>query len=139
MNERDANVMRLFDRHGELYGVMISPELWRMVERKIVPTLEQALDVLYPTERPEPFEDLVMFKDYWDFRYPYVPDVHCDHCGAATEDWENDPEKPFRLRNATLSGMLVFKCRQCGSNVRKKHFKDHVCFEFTPPGCGCGS
>lgn len=133
MTERDSHVVRLFDKHGELYGVLISPELWKRVERSVTPSLERVLDAMYPVEHPEPMDDFAMFKDYWDFKYPYAADVHCPHCGISTDDWENDPNHPFLLKNATLSGMLVFTCKACGAAIRKKHFKDVIQFECTPP------
>lgn len=132
MTEREAHVVHLHDRHGELYGVLLSPQVWAAVQHKVAPLLEQALEKMYPSARPEPMDDWRTFKDYWDFKYPFCADVHCDCCGATTEDWEHDPLHPFMLRNATLSGMLVFDCVKCGASVRKKHFKDHICFEFTP-------
>lgn len=136
MSERDSHVVRLYDKRGDLYGVLISPELWHRVERSVMPEFERVLEAMYPTETPEPLDDFKVFKDYWDFKYPYVADVHCGHCGVSVEDWEHDPEKTFRLRNATLSGMLVFTCTRCGASIRKKHFKDQIQFEFTPPPSG---
>lgn len=132
MSERDSHLVRLYDKKGSLFGVMISPELWSRTERTVAPHFERILDAMYPVNRDEPLDALKEFKDYWDFRYDYVPDVHCDHCGARTEDWEADPEHPFILRNATLSGMLVFTCKSCGAGIRKKHFKDKIQFECSP-------
>lgn len=134
MNEREGHVVHLHDPQGRLYGVLLSPQIWAAVQHTMTPLLDQALERMYPTARPEPIADWQMFKDYWDFKYPFCADVHCDACGAVTDDWEHDPRHPFLLRNATLSGMLVFGCVQCGASVRKKHFKDHICFECTPPG-----
>ncbi len=82
MNEREAHVVHLHDRHGQLYGVLLSPQVWAAVQHKVAPLLEQALEKMYPTARPEPMDDWQMFKDYWDFKYPFCADVHCDCCGA---------------------------------------------------------
>lgn len=138
MSERDAHVVRLFDKKGELYGVLISPEMWCRVERKVAPILENVLEAMYPSAKAEPLEEWQEFQDYWDFKYPYCADVHCEQCGAATEDWVNDPFKPFRFKGASLSGLAVFSCIKCGATIRKKHFKDHIVFECSKSGCGCG-
>jgi DNA-directed RNA polymerase subunit RPC12/RpoP len=63
--------------------------------------------------------------------------VECLHCGARCNDWEHDQAHKFTLRTANLGGLLVFRCTACGATVRKKHFKDHMIFEMTPPGSGC--
>jgi hypothetical protein len=28
--------------------------------------------------------------------------------------------------------LLVFRCRNCNTTIRQKHFRDHVAFEYTP-------
>ena len=66
------------------------------------------------------FERLLQF---WDFRYPYSPEVTCPRCGAHTADWRNDPAHPFHLTTANLGGLLVFRCKSCQSTVRQKHFR----------------
>ncbi len=135
MSEKDSHVVPLYSKDGSLYGILLSPQIWEMVGRKVGPILEGALDAMYPalaSQKPEPMEDWQTFKDYWDFKYPFNARVECKACGAVSEDWEHDPEKPFHLKNASLSGLCVFHCKQCSATVRKKHFKDHICFEATP-------
>ncbi len=135
MSEKDSHLVPLYSKDGSMYGVLISPELWDRVSRKVAPILEQALDVMYPAlanQKPEPLDDWNLFKDYWDFKYPFTAEVECKICGASTPDWEHDPEKPFHLKSASVSGLCVFHCKACRATVRKKHFKDHICFEATP-------
>lgn len=136
MSDRNSHVLPLYDRHGNLHSITISSELWNRVSRKVAPILENALDAMYPpVEVAEPLDDWESFKEFWDFRYPFNAEVQCNCCGVKTEDWEHDEAKPFRLTNANLGGLLVFRCKACGATVRKKHFKDHICYEHTP----CGS
>ncbi len=129
------DITYLYDAEGKLCAVQISPSLWRIVE---APTLKAAQRVAAPPERPEPLEDWEEFKQYWDFQYPFNAEVECKHCGARSENWTDDPERPFLLRNAHLGGLLVFRCTKCGAGVRKKHFKDHFVYEVSPPGSACG-
>lgn len=111
---------------GEIRAVQISTELWKRVEsrvRKALADLECAED-----SRPEPLDDFETFMKYWDFPYSYNPAVTCPHCGASAADWRTEPGHPFHLSNATLGGLLVFRCK-CGTIIRQKHFKDHVAYE----------
>ena len=80
----------------------------------------------------EPVADFERLLQFWDFRYPYSPEVTCPHCGAHTADWRNDPAHPFHLTTANLGGLLVFRCKSCQSTVRQKHFRDHMAVECTP-------
>lgn len=135
MSEKDSHVVPLYSKDGSMYGILLSPQIWDVVSRKVAPILEQALDTMYPalaTTKPEPREDWLLFKDYWDFKYPFNAEVECKVCGNKTSDWENDPQKPFHLKSASLSGLCVFHCKKCRATVRKKHFKDHICFEASP-------
>lgn len=131
-SEKKSHVLRLVDHENEMYGVMISAELWDRVDKKIAPILESALEKMYPSaEHPEPLDAWETFKDYWDFRYPFNAEVKCE-CGAETADWEHDPEHPFRLKNVSLGGLVVFTCKKCHAQVQKKHFKDHMCYNYIP-------
>ena len=128
------DIVYLYDAKGTLYGVQLSPALWECAKAHILTILEPRPAM----EAPEPLEDWEEFKQYWDFRYPFCADVQCLHCGARCDDWEHDPARRFKLRTAHLGGLLVFRCTACGASIRKKHFKDHMVFEMTPPGCDCG-
>jgi tRNA(Ile2) C34 agmatinyltransferase TiaS len=58
--------------------------------------------------------------------------VTCGQCGQHTDDWLADEPRLFRLRTATLGGMVSFKCRQCKARIIKRHFKDKVDVETQP-------
>lgn len=128
---RADHVLSLFDQNGKLHAVQLSAELWTRYSHRLEPMLETLLEEMEPTERPEPLHEWDAFKTYWDFKYPYSAEVECLNCGAKTHDWLADPTKPFRLKSAQLGGLAVFACKACGATVRKKHFKDHMCFEFS--------
>lgn len=117
---------------GELTSVQLSPSLWERVKLRVLAVESSLHDAENPYSRPEPLEAVEELKQYWDFTYPYAPDVRCNHCGSATMDWEHDPNHPFHLNNANFAGLMVFRCKNCGSTVRKKHFKNHIAFECTP-------
>jgi len=127
------DIVYLYDANGTLCGVQLSPALWERVKAHILK--DRSLRPV--AEAPEPLEDWEEFKQYWDFRYPFCAKVECRYCGAASDDWEHDPTRRFKLVTANLGGLLVFRCAACGASVRKKHFKDHIVFEMTPPGSGC--
>ena len=107
------------DIKGNISSVIIPWPLWEKMEPKVrsilaadakPQELEQAAGPL------ESFEELMKF---WDFKYPYSPSVTCPHCAASTEDWRNDPQRPFILTNANIGGLLVFHCRACGTTIRQ--------------------
>ncbi len=124
-------ILYLVNLQGHPHAVQLSMELWSLVEdhvKKVANTLQSQND---PFAKEQPLSDLQELKDYWDFTYPYEPSMHCDACGAATSDWENDASHPFHLSNANIGGLLVFQCK-CGATVRKKHFHRKVAYECTP-------
>lgn len=129
------DILYLRDARGELRAVQLSNALWEKTKTHILAVQDVPQP---PQEYAEPLEAWEEFKAYWDFQYPFCADVSCAYCGAQSADWEHDPAHPFKLRNAHLGGLLVFHCTACGATVRKKHFKDHMVFEMTPPGEGCG-
>ncbi len=137
MFETKSHVLPLYDQHGNLHSMTISATLWDRVGQEVAPILERALKSAHPpAEQPEPLQDWEAFKAFWDFLYPFNAEVQCNGCGAHTVDWEHDEPKLFRLTNASLGGLLVFRCKQCGATIRKKHFKDHICYEHTPACVG---
>jgi len=127
------DIWYLYDANGTLCGVQLSPVLWERAKSHILKS-QKARSVVKVSE---PLDAWKEFKQYWDFQYPFCANVECLHCGARCDDWEQDPARQFTLRTANLGGLLVFLCSACGATIRKKHFKDHVAFEMTPPGRGC--
>ncbi len=121
----------LFDEKGNLYAVMLSAELWGKGRNRLEPLIRNLLGSLQPETPQEPLHEWDELVKYWDFRYPVCYDVQCGNCGAQTDDWRNATDKPFRLKSAQWGGLAVFSCNKCGATVRKKHFKDRYCFEFS--------
>lgn len=127
--------LKLYDSGGSLVTVMLSAELWEKIRGKVEPVVLQTLEAMEPSlfsEPVEPMEEWEEFKMFWDFKYPLETSVRCESCGTFTEDWLADSSKKFRLKSAQLGGLIVFHCNECGATVRKKHFKDHICFEASP-------
>lgn len=128
----ETHIHYLVDAQGACAGVQLSPLLWENIRHHALEAERRLIGGGDPFEKPQPMEALHELKQYWDFKYPYDPQVRCPGCNGATGDWENDPAHPFHLTNANFGGLLVFLCRQCGATVRKKHFRDKVVFEHTP-------
>lgn len=128
--------MPLYDNEGQLQAVMLSAEFWSRYRHVLEARINSCLQEMEPRIREEPMQEWETFKQYWDFKYPYCADVKCLKCGARSNDWLNDPDKPFLFKSADLGGLAVFVCKSCGSTIRKKHFKDHICFEVSPGACG---
>jgi hypothetical protein len=129
------NFQPLYDQHRNLIGIWLSPELWRKGEAILSPAVDKALELLAPAaapELPEPLKDLELLKQYWDYAYPMPTDARCETCGAHTGDWQADEPRKFRLRSATLGGLLNLECVGCRSRIIKKHFKKHVDVETRP-------
>lgn len=127
----------LYDKNGVLYSVMLSADIWLRYRHKLEPMVLKILEEMEPTEKPEPIHEWEELKEYWDFKYPVNQEVECGNCGAKTKNWEQDPGKPFILKGANIGGLVVFTCKACDAVIRKKHFKDHICYEYTVGGCGC--
>lgn len=125
----------LFDQNRNLVGVWLSPELWRKAENALSPAIDKALEELDPTRRPEtpePMKDWEALLQYWDLAYPLPTDVFCEQCGAKTDNWMQDDPRLFRLRSATMGGLVNFECQGCRARIIKKHFKKHVDVECRP-------
>lgn len=125
----------LYDYERNVIGILLSPELWAKTENAISPIVDAALAELSPQfrkELPEPMEALETLLKYWDFQYPMPYDVTCSNCASTTENWKDDEPRKFRLRSATLAGLLNFECQQCKARIIKKHFKKHVDVECRP-------
>ncbi|MDR1660651.1 MAG: hypothetical protein LBR94_10035 [Desulfovibrio sp.] len=123
----------LTDAEGRCVAVQIPYALWERIKEHAVPDCVAASENSVPDPHPaEPLDAFAEFLQYWDFRYPYKPAVRCPQCGVTVEDWRVGDERPFRLTNANLGGLLVFRCHNCNTTIRQKHFRDHVAFEFTP-------
>ncbi|MGE4297460.1 MAG: hypothetical protein AB7E47_05460 [Desulfovibrionaceae bacterium] len=136
MPQDKEHIMPLYKQDRVLFGVVISPELWSQVEDSLWPILERGIKDLEARggkisapEMVEPLHDWEQLKSYWDFRYPYTAEVHCDVCGNATEDWEKDSPRLFRLRACNMGGMAIFVCQKCHARVIKRHFKDKITCE----------
>lgn len=128
----DCHVHYLVDATGQCHAVQISSTLWNLVQKQVLAAQRRLEGPEDCFDKPQPLAALEELKTYWDFKYSYEPQVVCKGCSAETENWEDDPAHPFHLTNANLGGLMVFRCRKCGGTVRKKHFRDHVVFEFTP-------
>ena len=133
MSIDSEHIMPVYSKSGELFTVLLSSELWELVREHVTKTAEKKL-MKKDEVVVEPVADWEMFKSYWDFKYPFNAAVECKHCGQHSEDWEQDTPKKFRLKTATLGGLVGFECLQCHSRVLKKHFKDCEVFECIP-GC----
>ncbi len=134
----NKEVQPLFEETGNLHGVYISASKW--FENK-----NELESILFPQhgsnvdrrsgEMPEPMKDWDNFFSYWDFNYPEEKNVLCKNCGSHTEDWTVDEPRKFKLKAANLGGQVSFQCQQCQCRVTKKHFKDHICYEYSPYTC----
>ena len=125
------HINELFDKDGNLIGALLSADAWAAVSRDVYALLGVDSPAVVE-ETPEPTSDWETLKEYWDFPYPVDTDVHCEICGAKTDNWEADDPRVFRLTAANLAGLVSFKCVQCEAKVVKKHFKDEIKVECTP-------
>jgi hypothetical protein len=132
MPTTDDYIKFYYNRTGDLEGVFVTAELWRYIKHQTQPAINNALECLIPTELKEPLNDWKMLQDHWDFKYPVDTDVHCDHCGAHTENWQDDQPRKFKLRAANLGGLVSFECLNCKAKIVKKHFKKHIKSETVP-------
>jgi hypothetical protein len=127
------SVQTLYSATGESVGVYIPAELWAEAEAEVLPGLQAAQERLYgPKPQAEPMQDWELLVANWDFKYPVDMQVSCGQCGASTLNWQEDEPRRFRLKAASLGGLVVFECQSCKARVSKRHFKDGVTTETTP-------
>lgn len=126
-----AHVTELYDRQGDLIGVLLSAEAWA-VAREHVERVFAPAGQAQGQEPPEPLKDWEALKQFWDFRYPVDTSVRCGLCGAETPDWSRDEPRTFRLLAANLGGLVTFRCVSCKARVLKRHFKDTIKTETRP-------
>lgn len=125
----------LYDEQRNLLGVLLSPALWKKGENQLSPVLDKLLAELEPraeAQQTEPLKDWELLAQYWDFQYPMPKDVHCTLCDTRTDDWQADEPRKFRLKSATLGGLVNFQCQGCRARIIKKHFKKNVDVECRP-------
>jgi hypothetical protein len=125
------HINELFDKDGNLIGALLSAEAWTAARATVMSVLGLE-EKPAAAVRPEPVKDWVTLQEYWDFPYPVDTDVHCENCGNATDDWQADEPRKFRLTAANLAGLVSFLCTGCQAKVVKKHFKDTIKTECTP-------
>lgn len=128
----EDHVTPVYSSDGNLQSVTLSAKLW-IRGGKALEKLILSLTQIEEEIKPEPLHEWEAFKNSWDFRYPFNAEVKCSSCGAESSDWFNDDKKPFIFKSALISGLAVFQCNNCGATVRKKHFKDHFCYEASLP------
>ncbi len=126
MQENPEGIQLLYTATGEMYGVMISPEVWKDVSEVVMKQLTQLGKVAAQNEPKEPMADWELLQEYWDFKYPPNAEVCCAHCGAETADWVHDNPRKFKLIAANLGGLARFSCLNCHSIIIKRHFKDCI-------------
>jgi hypothetical protein len=133
MTDPQSSVQILYSGSGERVGVYIPADVWAEVEADVLPCLQKAHKRLQgPKHQAEPMQDWELLVNNWDFRYPVDREVVCGQCGSSTSNWEEDEPRKFRLKAASLGGLVVFECQKCRSRVTKRHFKDTVKMETTP-------
>lgn len=130
----DSKYTLLFDADGQTVGLHFSPDLWQQVEADVLPILQAACGETPGEEEPppEPMRDWDDLVAYWDFPYPVERSVECGECGAATEDWQADDPRKFRLKACNFGGLVSFQCQSCKARVTKRHFKDGITFDSVP-------
>lgn len=133
MADPSNGVQTLFSGTGQTVGVFIPSRLWAEVEADVLPYVHRAWERLQgPQEMAEPRDDWDLLVANWDFNYPVEMQVDCGHCGQSTPNWQEDVPRRFRLKAASLGGLVAFECQACKSRVTKRYFKDQVKVETTP-------
>lgn len=134
--DTQTDLLYLCDAQGEVLAVHVPIEIWKKIESKVMPLVQEALGKPQgPAEEqlpPEPLADWTALTEYWDFKYPVNTEVHCDVCGNRTGDWTKDEPRKFWLRACNIGGLCRYQCLSCKALVTKKLFKDKIVFEATP-------
>lgn len=125
------HVIELFDKKGNSLGAIIDAEAWPAIKPILVREFGLFCDQ-GPKASPEPLQDWDNLKAFWDFPYPPDYDVTCENCDQHTDDWSKDNPRLFRLRAASLSGLVTFICQNCNARIIKKHFKNEIVCETYP-------
>ena len=121
--------LKVYSSSGEFLGVFINPELWAKIQGPV----SEACERLAPREEPkEPLGDLELLIQNWDFQYPVDTDVRCELRGNETPDWAKDAPRKFRLKAASLGGLVGYECQSCKARVLKKHFKREIQVQCVP-------
>ncbi|MFP4257718.1 MAG: hypothetical protein ACLFRE_01845 [Desulfovermiculus sp.] len=133
MADPRSGVQTLYSGSGDEVGVYIPADVWAEVKSEVLPCLQKAQKRLQGMKhQAEPIQDWELLVSNWDFRYPVNREVVCGQCGSSTSNWEEDDPRKFRLKAASLGGLVVFECQKCRSRVTKRHFKDTMKMETTP-------
>ncbi|MFW5970809.1 MAG: hypothetical protein ACOCQT_01790 [Desulfovermiculus sp.] len=133
MADPRSGVQTLYSGSGDEVGVYIPADVWAEVKSEVLPCLQKAHKRLQGAKhQAEPMQDWELLVSNWDFRYPVNREVVCGQCGSSTSNWEEDDPRKFRLKAASLGGLVVFECQKCRSRVTKRHFKDTMKMETTP-------
>ncbi|WP_462324452.1 hypothetical protein [Desulfoplanes sp.] len=125
------NITPLYDTQGTMFGVFISPDLWKAIASEVQPIIDRHIEKSRPPV-PEPMDDWNRLLDFWDFPYGVDMDVTCEQCGNTTQDWTADDPRKFRLKAANIGGMTTFQCMECKARITKQHFKDKIACTCTP-------
>ena len=128
-NATKLDYTTLYDDQGTLFGVLVSPALWEQLKEQADSLTGRGSE---PEPLPEPLQDWENLKASWDFKYPVDTDVHCDVCGASTEDWQQDAPRKFLLKTANFTGIVCFQCLNCRAKILKRHFTDKITVEAQP-------
>ena len=134
MSKECEHITRLYSEGGEFLGVFVPPSVWEQIQPLVEDCIKPNVAECKP-EKPEPLDDWQLLKDYWDFKYPLNTEVVCENCGSASENWETDNPRKFKLLAANLGGLLRLRCQKCQSIVIKRHFKDKIQVECKSPDC----
>lgn len=125
------HINELYDKDGNLIGVLMSAEAWNHVKGTVLPALGLE-EKPKQKEISEPISEWETLQQYWDYPYPVDTDVACENCGNSTDDWSADSPRKFYLTSANLAGLVSFKCEGCQAKILKKHFKDEIRTECVP-------
>ena len=118
------DILKIFDSSGAFVGVFVPAKQWEALEKTLAPAAR-------PVGTDHDLEGFNELLASWNFAYSYDPAVTCPVCGCHTENWQVDSGQPFRLVSASIGGLLVFHCRQCGTTIRHKYYRRHMVKEHS--------